>query len=187
MTHPLTELLSEKTPFEWTPTRDSTFQDLKAQFREAPILQHFDYTKQIFIDTDASDYALGAVASQYHGKSKHPFAFHSRKFTPAELNYEIHDKEMLTIVESFKVWRHYCESSNITVLVHTDHKSLEYFTTTKQLNRRQARWSVFLQEFDFTIRYHPGAQAGAPDALSRRPDYHPGPGKSMDSTSNSGN
>ena len=92
---------------------------------------------------------------------------------PAELNYPIHDKEMLAIVSAFKEWRHYFEGARETIRVYTDHRSLEYFMTTKQLNRRQARWSEFLADFDFNIIYRPGVQGTKPDALTRRHDYHP--------------
>jgi hypothetical protein len=71
-------------------------------------------------------------------------AFHSRKLTPPELNYEIHDKEMLAIVTALREWRAYLEGATHPFTVYTDHKNLEYFTTTKVLNRRQARWSELL-------------------------------------------
>lgn len=74
--------------------------------------------------------------------------------SPAELNYEIHDKEMLAMIACFKEWRHYYfEGASTQTTVYTDHRSLEYFTTFKQLNRRQARWSEFLADFSFVIKY----------------------------------
>jgi hypothetical protein len=80
--------------------------------------------------------------SQIGNKKKlHPNAFHARKFSPAEINYEIHDKELLAIVDSFKAWRRYLEGSLYTVQVFIDHKNLEYFMTTKVLNRRQVCWA----------------------------------------------
>jgi hypothetical protein len=97
----------------------------------------------------------------------------SRKMIAAELNYKIHDKEMLAIVASFKEWRHYLEGTSLPIKVLTDHRSLEYFTTSKQLNRRQTRWSEYLADFHFKITYRPGVQGTKPDALTRRSDYHP--------------
>src|SRR5690606_28675751 len=91
----------------------------------------------------------------------------------AEINYEIHDKELLAIVDSFKVWRRYCEGAMHTVQVFSDHQNLEYFTTTKVLHRRQARWAQELAGIDFKIFYRPGSQNGKPDVLSRRPEYRP--------------
>jgi len=100
-------------------------------------------------------------------------AFHSRKFQPAEINYEIHNKELLAIVDAFKHWRRYCEGAVHQVRVFSDYQNLEYFTTTKVLNRRQARWAQELAGIDFRIYYRPGTQNGKPDALSRRSEYRP--------------
>ena len=86
--------------------------------------------------TDASDFAIDDILSQYFGKNLHPVAFLSRKLSDTEQNYEIYDKEMLAIVNCFKQWRHYLEGANYPITVYSDHKNLEYFTTTKQLNRR---------------------------------------------------
>jgi transposase InsO family protein len=94
----------------------------------------------------------------------------------AEINYEIHDKEMLAIVSAFKEWRRYLEGAEHMVTVFTDHKNLEYFTTSKVLNRRQARWAQELAGYDFKIIYRPGTSNGKSDALSRRPEYRPDKG-----------
>ena len=98
----------------------------------------------------------------------HPVAFYSRKFSAAEINYEIHDKELLAIVDSFQEWRHFLEGAAYPVTVYTDHKNLEYFMSARVLNRRQARWNMSLSRFDFIITYRPGKQQGLSDALSRR-------------------
>jgi hypothetical protein len=74
-------------------------------------------------------------------------------------------------VDSFKIWRRYLEGAHLTVLVYTDHQNLEHFTTTKVLNRRQARWALELACIDFKICYRPGSHNGKPDALSRRSEY----------------
>jgi len=101
----------------------------------------------------------------------HPIAFHSRKFNPAEMNYEIYDKEMLAIVESLEHYRHYFEGLGQQITVYSDHHNLLWFTETKIYNRRQARWAEKLSKFDFVIVFRPGRDGGKPDALSRRPDY----------------
>lgn len=83
---------------------------------------------------------IAAVLSQEQGnKALLPVAFLSRKMSPAELNYEIHDKELLDIVEAMRTWRHYLESVPKTGII-TDHKALGYFQTQKVLARRQQRW-----------------------------------------------
>jgi len=89
----------------------------------------------VIIETDASDFAIGAILSQRDKEGRlHPVAFHSQKSQPAEINYEIHDKELLAIVDAFKHWRRYREGATNQVQVFSDHQNLEYFTTTKILN-----------------------------------------------------
>jgi hypothetical protein len=145
---------------------------LKWRFTTATILRHFDPTLPTVMETDASDFAIGVVLSQQVEGRLHPVAFHSRKMDKVEINYEIHDKEMIVVVSGFKEWRRYLEGVQFQLIVYIDHKNLEYFTTTKVLNWRQARWAQELAGYDFKIVYHPGTQNGKPDALSRR-EYRP--------------
>ena len=90
--------------------------------------------------------------------------------SPTERTYDIHDKEMLAIVDAFKVWQHYCHETG-PIPVYTDHNNLKYFMDAKALNGRQARWAAYLSQFNFKVLYGPGSQAGKPDALSRRSEY----------------
>jgi len=173
---PLMELTKKEAGKEWTwnPEAETAFKELKQRFTTAPVLAHFDASKPVIIETDASDFAIGAVLSQQGEENRlHPVAFHSRKFQQAEINYEIHDKELLAVVDAFKEWRWYCEGATHQVQVYSDHQTLEYFTTTKVLNRRHARWAQELASIDFRIYYRPGTQNGKPDALSRRSEYRP--------------
>jgi len=177
---PLTELTkgNEKV-WWWNPQVEEAFQELKQQFTMAPILAHFDATKHVIIETDASDFAIGAILSQIDKEGRlHPVAFHSRKFQLAEINYKIHDKELLAIVNAFKHWHRYCEGATNQVQVFSDYQNLEYFTTTKILNRRQAQWTQELAGIDFRIYYRPGNRNGKPDALSRCLEYCPEIGES---------
>jgi transposase InsO family protein len=169
--HPLTEStkLSAK---DWhsSPAIEASFNELKKMFTTAPILKHFEPERPCIVETDASDFALGGVLSQKH-ELLHPVAFHSRKFSPAEINYDTHDKELLAIVDCFKHWRRYVEGALHQVQVITDHNNLEYFATTKVLNRRQARWAQELAGVDFKIYFRPGRQNTKADALSRRSEH----------------
>jgi hypothetical protein len=99
-TSPLTRLLRKDISFDWTPEVQLAFDSLKRAFTSAPVLRYFDPSLPITIETDASDFAMGAVLQQpsaLDDKKLHPVAFWSRKFSPAEFNYEIYDKELLAI------------------------------------------------------------------------------------------
>jgi len=103
---PLTELTKVgRREWEWNPQAEEAFWELKRRFTMAPILAHFDATKMVIIETDASDFAIGTILSQKDEEGRlYPVPFHSRKFQPAEINYEIQDKELLAIVDAFKHW-----------------------------------------------------------------------------------
>lgn len=172
LTLPLTNLLKKNVRgFVWEEKEDLAFKKLKQAFSTKPILKIFSPEKQSVLETDASDFAIAGVLSQLGDDGKlHPIAYYSRKLLPAEVNYEIYDKEMLGIVDCFLHWRQYLEGCNEKTLVLTDHKNLEYFLHTKQLNRRQARWSIKLSGYNFVIKYRTAKQNCRADALSRRPD-----------------
>ncbi|KAI0992257.1 hypothetical protein K3495_g15929 [Podosphaera aphanis] len=132
------------------------------------MLAHFDPGRQTVLETDASDFVTAAVLSQYDTSAVlRPVVFMSKKKLPAECNYDIYDKELLAIVNSFETWTTELGSVDASTLVLTDHKNLEYFTTTKKLNRRQARWNELLSEYDFKIVFRPEKSSGKPDALTR--------------------
>jgi len=87
---------------------------------------------------------------------------------PAECNYDIHDKELLAIVQALKELRRYLKGSGQHFRVLTDHQNLIRFTTTQELTGCQIRWSEGLSGFDFKIQYRPGREGGKLDALTRR-------------------
>ena len=88
----------------------------------------------------------------------------------------MHDKELLAIVRCLEEWRHHLEGAKHPVEIWTDHCNLQYFRQAQNLNRRQARWSLFLSRFDYTLEHKPGTSMGEPDALSRRADHGPANG-----------
>ncbi|KAH6575793.1 hypothetical protein BASA60_004844 [Batrachochytrium salamandrivorans] len=153
---------------EWPTPRKA----LKDAFAHSDFLTHPDETRPFIVETDASDYAISGVLSQYDDTDVlRPIAFYARQMNSAERNYEIYDKELLAVVDSFKHWRHFLQGGHHPVTVLCDHKNLEYFMTTKKLTRRQARWSLELSEYDFTLTHRPGKLNGRADPLSRRHDY----------------
>jgi hypothetical protein len=86
------------------------------------------------------------------------------------LNYPTHDLELATVVHALKIWRHYIMGTKCQV--YTDHKSLKYIFTQKDLNLRQRRWLELIKDYDLEIHYHPGKANLAADALSRKKHVH---------------
>ena len=137
---PMTLLTRKERKFEWEGEQKQAFNGLKEAFTTAPVLARFDFERDTVVETDASDYVSAGVLSQYDDQGiLHPVAFFSKKHAPAECNYKIYDKELLAVVRAFKEWRAELQSVSNPVQVLTDHKNLEYFTTTKLLNPRQTR------------------------------------------------
>ena len=142
----------------WEEAQQTAFDTLKHRFTSAPILLMPDFDKPFRLETDASDYDYGAILSQ-QSEDGHwlPIAYMSKQMLPAERNYVIYDKELLAIIAALQTWRHYLEGSPHPIEIWSDHKNLEYFWTAQSLNRRQARWSLFLSRFQFTISHRAGS------------------------------
>ncbi|PRP76895.1 retrotransposon nucleocapsid protein [Planoprotostelium fungivorum] len=164
---PLTALTKKGIAFNWTPECNAAFNKLKRAFLDAGFVRHYDERYPVQLETDASDFAIGGVIQQPFPEGVQPLAFWSRKLTGAELNYDVHDKELLAVVECCKAWRHWLMGPSDTT-VFTDHRNLEYFRTTKILNRRQVRWSQLLADFNFKLVHRPGRMNPVADAISRR-------------------
>ena len=90
-----------------------------------------------------------------------------------ERRYEIYDRELLGIIRALQEWRHYILGSGHTTIIHTDHKNLTYFRKAQRLSDRQARWALFLSEFDIKLHHLLGHKLILSDALSRRSDHCP--------------
>ena len=170
----LTWLTHKGIPWNFTDAAWKSFQALRSTFTSAPVLTHWVPDKPIIIETDASDYALGAILSiQTDSGEIHPVAFHSCTFSAPELIYDTHDKELLAIFEAFHVCQHFLEGSGAPIDVVTDHKNLEYFSATKVLTCCQASWSEYLSQFNLVICFRPGKLGTKPDSLTRRWDVYP--------------
>ena len=116
----------------------------------------------------------GAVLSQLDTNgNRHPCTFISKTFSPTERNYEIYDRELLAIIRALEEWRHYIQGSLHTTTLLSDHKNLTYYREARKLSRRQARWSLYLSEFDIKLIHTPGHKMAQSDTLSRRPDFIP--------------
>ena len=126
----------------------------------------------MILETDISDYALAAILSTRSNSEVHPIAFHSRAFSTVEINYDVHNKKLLAIIEAFKKWWHYLEKVAVPVEVYMDHKNLTYFSETKTLSWHLARWSEFLLQFNLSIKFWPGRLGKKLDTLTRRWDVY---------------
>jgi hypothetical protein len=158
---------------------------LKKAFTTALILTPWIPDCPLIVETDALDYALAAILSMITPDGElHPIVFHSQTFSGAELNYDIHDKELLAIFEAFKCWWHYLEGPASPIDIVTDHKNLEYFSMTKLLTQRQTCWSEYLSQFNCVIRFRPGKLRMKLDVLTRRWDVYLKEGGSDYSTIN---
>ncbi|MBW0464456.1 hypothetical protein O181_004171 [Austropuccinia psidii MF-1] len=173
----LTNFLKKYSCFPLNEEPLSQFHQLKEAFTTTPILSHFNPSLPTIVETDASNYALGALLSQVSDSAKHRISFNSPKLIPAELNNEIHDKELLGTVWALKRWRAFLLSLSSPFEVLTYHSSLQYFMSSKVLSCRQACWAEFLSEFHFSITYRPGRLATLPDALSHWDDVYPERGR----------
>ena len=100
--------------------------------------------------------------------------FVSKSLSDAERNYAIHDKELLSVIWGLEEWRHILEGTKHKIEILNDHQNLTYFRSAQNLNRRQARWSLYLSRFDFELIHRPGRHSAKPDALSRRADHKRG-------------
>ena len=146
---PLIDLTKKGTPFNWGREQEDAFVKLKETFLSAPVIKMPDTTKLFFVMTDASLTASGGILMQKDSNGDfHPCAYHSTTFSPAERNYDIYDRELLAVIQALKEWHHYLTGMEHLVTVIMDHKNLGYFKQPQNLSCRQARWWLFLQEYD---------------------------------------
>ena len=138
------------------------FEQLKGMLVEAPVLTQPTSGKEYTLYSDASGIGLGCVLMQ-DGKV---VAYAFRQLKPHEHNYPTHDLELAAVVFALKLWRHYLYGEKCRI--YTDHESLKYLLTQKELNFRQWRWLELFKDYDCIIDYHPGKANVVADALSRK-------------------
>ena len=126
------------------------------------------------METDASNYAYGAILSQkQEAEERHLVAFMSKSMALAKRNYDIGDKEMLAVVKPLEHWQHWLEGTKLLIEIITDHKNLVNFSNPQILNQRQVQWLQALQKYNFVLGWRPGKQNSAADTLSCRQDLMP--------------
>ena len=163
--HPLHALTRKSVAFVWDSRCHAAFNELKQRLTSAPVLATPDFSADapIFeVICDASQVAVGAILLQ----GGRPIAYESRTLGKSEKNYHPGELELLSVVHAMRTWRPYLEGVKSRVI--TDHNPLIYLNTQPNLTRRQARWSEYLQNFDFEWKYRPG-KGNPADSLSRLP------------------
>ena len=159
---PMTRLTRKETKWEWTDECEERFQELKKRLTTTPVLTLPSWTEGFVVYSDASGKGLGCVLMQ-HGKV---IAYASRQLKTHEINYSVHDLDLATVVFALRVWRNFLYGSRVQIF--TDHKSLRYLMTQKELNMRQRRWVELIKDYDCVIEYHPGKANVVANALSRK-------------------
>jgi hypothetical protein len=159
---PMTQLLEKETKFKWSPQCEDAFLTLKKLLTTAPVLTQPDIEKPFDVYYDASDTGIRGVLMQ-DGRA---IAYASRQLRRYEEHYPTHDLELLAVVYTLKVWRHYLLGN--LVYIYTDHKSLKYLFTQPDLNMRQRRWLELIEDYELKVHYNPGKANVVADALSRK-------------------
>src|SRR5258708_6180429 len=173
MTLPLTNLCKKATPWSFRERETTAFRTLKNTFSTAPVLCHWAPDLQMTVETDASDHTIAGILSVTTKDNEiRPVAFFSCSLQGAEKNYDTHDKELLAIFEAFKNWQHFLEGSAEVIDMVTNHKNLEYFTSSKNLLHHQARWAEFLGQFNMKVWFRLGRLGSKPDMLTCRWDVY---------------
>ncbi|XP_069169570.1 uncharacterized protein [Procambarus clarkii] len=165
---PLTNLLKKGVKLIWNENCQKAFESLKAILISSPILRSPSFEDRFILTVDASDYGLGSVLSQTDEKGvEHPVAYHSKKFTPSQLNYSVIEKETLALINSVQHFEVYLTSNGHPILVRTDHNPLKFLAQFRQKNLRLTRWSLHLQQYPLQIEHIKGVDNVVADALSR--------------------
>jgi len=168
-------LVRKEQKWKWEGEQEEAFERLKMVFTIEPVLAIPDINREMRVEADASDYAMrGVLLTKCEDRKWRPVAFISKSLNATEQNYKIHDKEMLAVIRCLEAWRHYLERAKLEFEIWTNHKNLQYFMTSQKLNCRQARWALYLSQFNFTLKHIPGKSMGKADRLSRRPNWQEG-------------
>lgn len=150
--------------------RRCNFEQLKVSFTTAPILWHPDPELLFILEVDASNCGIGAILSHGTPRRVYPCAFISWKLTPAESNYDVGNKELLSIKAALEEWCYWMEGAIYQFMVLIEHQNLEYLCSARRLNLCQARWAFFFTRFQYIVSNRPGSKNGKADALSWRND-----------------
>ena len=167
---PLFQLLKKEAVWDWTDECQQAFIKLRDAISKGPVLAIADPNKEYVLQTDASDFALGAILQQADDDGHlHPIAYASKTLNPAECRYSTTDREALAIPWALEHFNTYCEGHKYTAL--TDHAALRYMMNNKDKTPRMHRMVARLSPYEITLYYKPGSENHAADLLSRESQY----------------
>jgi hypothetical protein len=158
---PLTALLKNNS-FTWTLVSTQAFQTLKMEMCTTPVLTLPDFTKNFFLECDASRKGIGVVLMQ----EGQPLAFTSKKLSERNLGKSIYEKEMLAIMHAFDLWCPYLLGKHFQIK--TDHQSLKYFPEQRISSSDQQKWVTKIFGYDYDIIYKKGKDNVVADALYQK-------------------
>ena len=163
---PLTDLTKKGQPntVVWAEEHERAFNLLKSSIAQDPILRMPDFAKSFYLQTDASDRGAGGVLMQDFEGKKHPIAYFSCKFSDRQRRYSTVEKECLAVVMAIKRFQLYLYGTHF--ILETDHEPLTFIDRAKMTNSRIMRWSLFLQNWRFTVRAIKGVENVVADYLS---------------------
>jgi RNase H-like domain found in reverse transcriptase/Reverse transcriptase (RNA-dependent DNA polymerase) len=163
LAHPLHDLLKKDKKFVWSEECQESFDQLKKQFTEEPVLMMLDHLKPFQIQVDSSLFATGGILTQMDTNGdRHPCAYLSKSLTKEQRNYDTGDRELLAIIQALKEWRHYIQGSGHTTIVLSDHDNLRHF---KPLDNKWldglyicpnliSNWSIFQEKRIYKLIYY---------------------------------
>ena len=164
---PLFALMKKGVTWEWTDECEEVFEGLKAELISKPILALPTDDGTFVLDSDASDFGLGAVLSQTQNGEERVIAFASRTLSKPELKYKVTRKELLAVVFGLKQFRQYLLGRHI--ILRTDHAALSWLRRTPEPMPQLARWLTLIEQYDYEVQHREGKRHGNADGLSRRP------------------
>jgi len=151
----------------WGESKERSFQELKDKLTSAPMLVVPSGIEEFVIYSDASNLRLGCVLMQY----ERVIAYTSRQLRVHGENFSTYDLELAAVIFALKIWRHYLYG--VSCEIYTDHKSLIYIFTQKELNMWQKIWLELIKDYDITIHYHSGKANVVTDTLRRKSEGSP--------------